>query len=92
MVSPIFHAKINQSELTCDKVSNGEPVTLQYNGFIHNECCYCTSERLLYLIHHNWYESYSPVLVTLHTKLIYLKGKSMCNKLHWLKSQDLKPG
>ena len=57
------------------------------------QMCYHTSEWLIYLIHHNWYESYSPVLVKLQIKAnIYERYRICITSLHWLESQDLKPG
>ena len=44
----------------------------------------------MYLIHHNQYESYSLVLVELHTKADLFKDKSVCNKFTLTRKSRLK--
>ena len=40
----------------------------KYRGLAKKSALLTEAQRLIYLILHIWYESYSSVLVTLHTK------------------------
>ena len=44
-------------------------------GLLKKSALLTEAERLIYLIHHNYNESYSSVLVTLHTKANLFEGQ-----------------